>query len=303
MTAQDPSFGTGIAGRIAAFLRVVFEPIPPESLHTLPTIRAEKHGHVSLVGAGPGSADLITMRGMERLRRADAVFYDRLADPALLGHARHGAVITYVGKTPGCRAMPQDRINALLVDAALRGLQVVRLKCGDPGIFARGAEEAAALDAAGIRWDIVPGVTAACAAGASARSFLTERSQTDRLILATGHLRANAREPDWSGSARAGTTLVCYMSVATVGRTEAGLLSVGWPSASTVEIVSRSQTACERVMCCRLDRLAATVADHGVASPAVLILRWPMPAAPRSIPLAEVAAAARELSGTWLTMR
>jgi uroporphyrin-III C-methyltransferase len=276
MTTQDPSFGTGAAGRFIAFLRVVFDTIRPEYTDSGPRTRTRRRGHVSLVGAGPGSADLITLRGLERLRLADAVFYDRLADPALLNHARGGAVLTYVGKAPGCHAMPQDQINVLLVDAARRGLRVVRLKCGDPGIFGRGAEEAAALDSAGIGWDIVPGVTAACAAAASARSFLTERGQTDRLILASGHHRAAAPEPDWSGSAQPGTTLVCYMAVSTAPQTAAGLLTAGWPPASPVEIISQSQTVRERVLRCRLDRLGSAVSDRSVLNPAVLILRWPM---------------------------
>jgi uroporphyrin-III C-methyltransferase len=284
MTTQDPGFGAGFAGRVTAFLRVVFDTVLPEFAQPQLRIRSKRPGHVSLVGAGPGSADLITLRGLERLRRADAVFYDRLADPALLGHARRGAILTYVGKAPGCHAMPQDRINTLLVDAARRGLRVVRLKCGDPGIFARGAEEAAALDSAGIGWDIVPGVTAACAAAASARSFLTERGQTDRLILASGHHRAGASDLDWSGSAQPGTTLVCYMAVSTAAQTALGLLSAGWPAVSAVEIISQSQTAREQVLACRLDRLAFTISAHGIRNPAVLILRWPMMATPARRP-------------------
>ena len=132
----------------------------PHSIVTAPDhSKAAKQGFVSLVGAGPGSADLITLRGLQRLQAADVVYYDRLADPALLHYARKGADLIYVGKAPGCHAMPQAQISALLVQSALRGQQVVRLKCGDPGIFARGAEEACAMDAAGVAWDIVPGVT------------------------------------------------------------------------------------------------------------------------------------------------
>ncbi len=278
MTAQQvPGFGPGFAGRILGFLRMAADKVAPMPIRAESPAKVGARGFVSLVGAGPGSADLITLRGLDRLRQADAVFYDRLADPALLRHVRPAAALTYVGKAPGYHSMPQDRINALLIDAALRGLRVVRLKCGDPGIFGRGAEEAAALDAAGVGWDIVPGVTAACAAAASAGSFLTERRQTDRLILATGHSRAGADETDWSGSAQPGTTLVCYMSVATADRIETTLRTKGWPAASPVEIVSQSQTAQESVLHCRLDRLAATVADHRVPNPAVLIIRWPLP--------------------------
>ena len=102
---------------------------PPRPASTLCAVK----GHVSLVGAGPGSADLITMRGLQKLQQADVVYYDRLADPALLHHVRRGAAKVFVGKAPGCHAVPQDKINQLIVRAALRGQQVVRLKCGDPG--------------------------------------------------------------------------------------------------------------------------------------------------------------------------
>ncbi len=180
-------------------------------------------GHVSLVGAGPGSADLITMRGLQKLQQADVVYYDRLADPALLHHVRRGAAKVFVGKAPGCHAVPQHEINQLIVRAALRGQQVVRLKCGDPGVFGRGAEEAAACDAAGVAWDIVPGGTAACAAAASARTFLTERGLTERLILATGHLRHDGAQ-DWTAAAQPGTTLACDMGVAQSGAIMRGLI-------------------------------------------------------------------------------
>ncbi len=172
-----------------------------------------KPGFVSLVGAGPGSADLITLRGLDKIKAADAIYYDRLADPALLLHAPKGALLVNVGKAPGCHTKSQAEINALLVKSAQLGQRVVRLKCGDPGIFARGAEEAEALTAAGIGWDIVPGVTSACAAAAAAGSFLTERGQTERLVLATGHLRHDDAR-DWTATAQAGTTLACYMGVA-----------------------------------------------------------------------------------------
>ncbi len=143
-----------------------------------------KPGHVTLLGAGPGAADLITLRGLAALRAADVVYYDRLADPALLDHVKPGSACISVGKAPGNHAMPQDRINRLLVQSAQQGHAVLRLKCGDPGIFGRGAEEAAALTEAGIGWSIIPGVTAACAAAATAQSFLTERGPEAEAIVA-----------------------------------------------------------------------------------------------------------------------
>lgn len=232
-----------------------------------------KQGFVSLVGAGPGSADLITLRGLDRLQAADVVYYDRLADPALLKRARKGASLIYVGKAPGCHAMPQSQINALLVQSAQAGLNVVRLKCGDPGIFGRGAEEADAMNAAGVAWDIVPGVTSACAAAASARSFLTERGQTERLILATGHLRHDGAQ-DWATTAQAGTTLACYMGVSQAASLTQGLLSAGWPAHSAVQVISKAQTLDEQVFHCRLDGLEALCRQHPNLNPAILLIRW-----------------------------
>lgn len=237
--------------------------------------KAAKSGFVSLVGAGPGSADLITLRGLQRLQTADVVYYDRLADPALLRHARKGASLIYVGKAPGCHAMPQAQINQLLVQSAQAGQQVVRLKCGDPGIFGRGAEEADAMNAAGVAWEIVPGVTSACAAAASARSFLTERGQTERLILATGHLRHDGAQ-DWATTAQAGTTLACYMGVSQAGAITQGLLGAGWPAESAVQVISKAQTRDEQVFHCRLDGLEALCQCESGLNPAILLIRWPL---------------------------
>lgn len=239
----------------------------------IPHKTTAKQGFVSLVGAGPGSADLITLRGLDRLQAADVVYYDRLADPALLKRARKGASLIYVGKAPGCHAMPQAQINALLVQAAQAGQQVVRLKCGDPGIFGRGAEEADAMNAAGVAWEIVPGVTSACAAAASARSFLTERGQTERLILATGHLRHDGAQ-DWTTTAQAGTTLACYMGVSQAASITQGLLRAGWPAACAVQVISKAQTREECVFHCRLDQLEALCAEYPKLNPAILLIRW-----------------------------
>ena len=231
-------------------------------------------GLVSLVGAGPGSADLITLRGLRRLQTADVVFYDRLADPALLAFARPDARCVSVGKAPGQHSKSQHQINQLLVTAARQGLRVVRLKCGDPGVFGRGAEEAAALDAAGIAWDIVPGVTAACGAAAAAGSFLTERGVTDRVVLATGQQRTEADAADWTATARPGTSLACYMGIAQSQDLQAGLLAAGWPASAAVEVVSKAQTPQQQVLHCTLADLSALPRD---LAPAMLLIRWPLP--------------------------
>ena len=250
---------------------------PPASrpAQPLPRTKAAAAGFVSLVGAGPGSADLITLRGLARLQAADVVYYDRLADPALLSQTKRTAALIYVGKAPGCHAMPQQQINALLVQSAQAGLQVVRLKCGDPGVFGRGAEEAAALGAAGVEWDIVPGVTSACAAAASAGSFLTERGKTERIVLATGHLRHDDPQ-DWAATAQAGTTLACYMGVSQAGPLTRGLRQAGWPKDALVQVISKAQTPAEQIFDCRLDGLETLCATHHGLNPAILLIRWPL---------------------------
>lgn len=272
LTAAKPLFGLltqWLQTQLHA-ARLALTPAVPKALAGKP-----RAGFVSLVGAGPGSADLITLRGLQRLQTADVIFYDRLADPALLTHKRKGAEAVYVGKAPGRHSMPQAQINALLVQAAQAGKTVVRLKCGDPGIFARGAEEAAALTEAAIDWEIVPGVTSASAAAASAQSFLTERGQTEFLVLATGHSRADGQH-DWHGMARPGTTLACYMGVAQSAAVSEGLQQAGWPADCAVEVVSKAQTPEEKIHRCELDGLPALCAAHEDLSPAMLLIRWPL---------------------------
>lgn len=237
-------------------------------------------GTVSLVGAGPGGRDLITLRGAQRLQEADVILYDRLADPDLLDLARRDAERIAVGKAPGTVSWPQDRINALMVSLARAGRTVVRLKCGDPGIFARGAEEAAALDAAGIPWEIVPGVTAASAAAAAAGAFLTERGAVDTLVLTTGQLRDPADTPDWEVQLRPGTMMAVYMGVAGAGRIAGRLLAAGHPEDTDVTIVCAAGARAQRIVRTSLGRLSATIAAERVANPAVLFIRRPKAAFP-----------------------
>lgn len=235
----------------------------------------EVDGFVSLVGAGPGARDLITLRGVQRLQEADVIFYDRLVDPDLLELARRDAERIYVGKTPGAHSWPQDRINGVILAAACAGKRVVRLKCGDPGIFARGAEEGAACDAAGIPWEIVPGVTAASAAAAEIGGFLTERGRYDSLVLTTGTARPGDPAPDWASLARPGTTLALYMGIAAAPEIRAALLSAGAPAASIVEIVAEAGTPRTRHCTTTLGALAETVAAETIPNPAIIFIRLP----------------------------
>ena len=163
-------------------------------------------GRISLVGAGPGAADLLTLRAIRCVQTADIVFYDRLVDPEALAFARPAVKRVFVGKEVGAHSWPQARINAAIVAAALRGQYVVRLKSGDPSIFGRAAEEIAAARAHGIEVEIIPGVTAASAAAASLCQPLTQRGVTDRVVLATATCQPGTVMSDLQDLAGPGTT-------------------------------------------------------------------------------------------------
>ncbi|MEP2890573.1 siroheme synthase CysG [Tateyamaria sp.] len=228
---------------------------------------------VALVGAGPGSSDLITLRGVQRLQEADVIFYDRLVDPEVLELARRDAERIYVGKAPGCHSWPQDRINALIVSAALRGQRVVRLKSGDPGVFARGAEEAEALSAAGLSYEIVPGVTAASGAAAALGGFLTERGKTDTLVLTTGR-KVNAHmPPDWVQHLSTRSHVAVYMGVQTAEQIVDALTNAGLLDHVHVTAVANAQRVDQKVLDCPARDLVARIAVEKLTSPAILFLR------------------------------
>lgn len=228
---------------------------------------------VALVGAGPGSADLITLRGVQRLQEADVIFYDRLVDPDVLELARRDAERVYVGKAPGCHSWPQDRINALIVAAAKRGQRVVRLKCGDPGVFARGAEEAEALRAAGLDYEIVPGVTAASGAAAAVGDFLTVRGQTDTLVLTTGRLAQDGQHPDWVRHLHARSNVAVYMGVHAAHTITDVLAQNDLLDRTDVQVVANAQRPDQQVLECAAAELGGALERAGIDSPAILFLR------------------------------
>jgi uroporphyrin-III C-methyltransferase / precorrin-2 dehydrogenase / sirohydrochlorin ferrochelatase len=232
-------------------------------------------GFVSLVGAGPGSRDLITLRGVQRLQEADVIYYDRLVDPDLLELARRDAERIYVGKEVGGTSWPQDRINGVIVAAAREGKRVVRLKSGDPGIFGRGAEEASVLNAAGVAWEIVPGVTAASAATAALDAFLTERGVTDTIVLTTGQTREGVPIQNWALHLRPGVTLALYMAIANSARIQADMLSEGIPTALPVEIVSRAASPTQKIVRATLGTMAEDIRCSGIENPAIVLIRYP----------------------------
>ncbi|MEM9392355.1 MAG: siroheme synthase CysG [Pseudomonadota bacterium] len=230
---------------------------------------------VSIVGAGPGGADLMTLRGVQRLQEADIIFYDRLVDPAVLELARRDAERVFVGKAPGTANWPQDRINAVLVKAARTGQKVVRLKCGDPAVFARLEEEVAALESAGLSVEIVPGITAASAAAATLKQGLTQRGEIESVTLTTGHLKPGDGAPDWGGQLVPGGALAIYMGVANAGDIRDSLISQGHSADRAVSVVASAGHPHEKTLHTSLGCLVEDMAEAGISNPAVLMIRHP----------------------------
>lgn len=232
-------------------------------------------GSVSLVGAGPGSKDLITLRGVQRLQEADVIYYDRLLDPEILELARRDATRVYVGKAPGCHSWPQEKITQTLVLAAKRGQRVVRLKCGDPGIFGRSTEETDALKAAGIPFEIVPGVTAACAAAASAGRSLTDRGEIDTLVLTTGHRTDGYAVPASIADIRPGTCVALYMGVGAAQQIVDSLSEQHPHIQFDVQIAAKAQRNGQVLLDCALGDLPKTLEANEITGEAILFVRWP----------------------------
>lgn len=238
---------------------------------------ATKGGSVSLVGAGPGSKDLITLRGVQRLQEADVIYYDRLLDPEILELARRDAERIYVGKAPGCHTWPQEKITQTLVAAAQRGQRVVRLKCGDPGVFGRSTEEINALKAADIPFDIVPGVTAACAAAAGMGESLTDRGNIDTLVLATGHRRDGYAVPNSIKDIRAGTCVALYMAVGAAPQIADQLERDHPDVAFEIQVIAKAQRKGQITVDCPLSELGERLKSNGITGEAMLLVRWPSP--------------------------
>ncbi len=228
-------------------------------------------GEVWLVGAGPGDPDLITVKALKLLQAADVVVHDRLTPKAVLDLAGPKARLIDVGKRKARHTLPQDDINKLLIALAREGLTVVRLKGGDPFVFGRGGEELQACRAAGVACHVVPGVSAALAAGASAGAPLTHRGLAQAVTFVTGHA-AKGGEPDldWASLAKANQTLVIYMGLSTAAVIATRLAQAGRQPSTPVLVVEKASLPEERRVLTSLSALAADVA--GLEGPAILIV-------------------------------
>ncbi len=229
-------------------------------------------GHVSLVGAGPGAEDLLTLRAQRALQEADVIVYDRLIPEAIVAQGRRDARRVYVGKAPGNHAMSQEAINAILVDEARKGHRVVRLKSGDPLVFGRAGEEMAALRAADVSFDVVPGITAAFAAAAENEIPLTHRDTASTLVFATGHDADGDTLPGWAGLALSGATVAVYMGKATAARVATRLVSAGLAASTPVAVVENASRGDRRAFAGRLDALPRIAARPELAGPVLIII-------------------------------
>jgi uroporphyrin-III C-methyltransferase / precorrin-2 dehydrogenase / sirohydrochlorin ferrochelatase len=228
-------------------------------------------GEVYLIGAGPGDPDLLTLRALQLLQQADVVLYDRLVSDAVLARARRDAQRIFVGKEAGDPQNAQARINELMLHYARAGLRVARLKGGDPFIFGRGGEEIEVLAANGIGHLIVPGITAALGAAASAGIPLTHRRLAQSVTFAAGHALED-ETLDWDSLARPNHTVVFYMGVAHLARIVARLRACGAASDHPVAIIERATLPEERVVSGTLATVEALARDAAIAAPALLIV-------------------------------
>jgi uroporphyrin-III C-methyltransferase / precorrin-2 dehydrogenase / sirohydrochlorin ferrochelatase len=228
-----------------------------------------KQGHVDLVGAGPGDPDLLTLKARKALDQADVVIYDRLVTPAILELARREALMIDAGKEGFGTSTAQDDINAMIVEHALRGAHVVRLKSGDPTVFGRLDEEIEACEEAGVTWRIIPGITAASSAVASIGQSLTKRDRNSSVRFLTGHDMKGFAEHDWKALARTGEVAAIYMGKKTARFIQGRLLMHGADPATPVTVIENASRPEQRVLSTTLSQLEPTLTDANLTGPAL----------------------------------
>lgn len=240
--------------------------------NTIAPPRVPEAGHVALVGAGPGAADLLTLRAMRLISCADVVVHDALVPGEVLDLVPPGIARIAAGKRKGCHSKSQAEINALLVRLADAGKRVVRLKCGDPLIFGRAGEELAALREAGIAHEVVPGVTAAFAAAADFALPLTLRGVASSMVFTTGHDLKGKALPDWARLAVAGSTVAVYMGRSIAASVAARLMQAGLPADTPVAVVENASHAGARLFHGTLADLPALEGRADLTGPVMTII-------------------------------
>ena len=266
-TPHDPSASQhGSVEDIAALVRQAFPNAPAFK---------KPGGRCTLVGAGPGDPELLTIKALRAIQSATVLLVDDLVNEAIVGFASPTARIVHVGKRGGCKSTPQAFIEKLMVMAAREGEHVVRLKGGDPFIFGRGGEEVEHLRAAGIEVGVVNGITSGLAAVTSVGVPLTHREHAHGVVFVTGHAKPGDEGTDWRALAAtahsAKLTLVIYMGVSGVQRIQAELLT-GLPASTPVAVVQNATLASQRQVLTRLGELGETVAREQLGSPSIMIV-------------------------------
>jgi uroporphyrinogen III methyltransferase / synthase len=274
-------------------------------------VSGARSGVVYLVGAGPGDPGLVTLRALELVATADSILHDRLIPPEILRSAGDGAELVDVGKRPGAAEVPQDEIAEMMIARAREGRSVVRVKGGDPFVFGRGGEEAEALAAAGVPFEVVPGVTAGVAAPAYAGIPLTHRDDSSAVAFVTGHEDPGKEESalDWEALARFPGTLVLYMGMRRLAETVDGLIAAGRDGGEPAAAIERGTLPEQRTVTASLAELPEAIAAAALRPPAIVVigavaarreaLAWleRRPLAGRTVVVTRARAQASELSG------
>jgi uroporphyrin-III C-methyltransferase len=240
------------------------KPDPQESLR--------RSGRVYLVGAGPGDPELLTLRAVRLLQQTDVIVYDHLVSPAVLEFVSPTAQRIYAGKRRNEHTLRQEQINALLVELAREGKQVVRLKGGDPFIFGRGGEELQALAAHGVAFEVVPGVTAASGVSSYAGIPLTHRDHAQSCLFVTGHLKDGTADLDWPSLVRPRQTVVIYMGLGGLAEICRQMIAHGAASDLPVAVVQDGSIATQKLVTGTLADAADRVAQAGLQSPCLTII-------------------------------
>lgn len=227
-------------------------------------------GEVALVGAGPGDPELLTVKALSYLQQADVVLYDYLVSEDIMALIPTETILVCVGKRAGQHSVPQEKTNQLLVDFARQGYRVVRIKGGDPFMFGRGGEELEVLFEAGVKFQIVPGITAAAGATAYAGIPLTHRDYAQSALFVTGHLKAQAEDLDWSTLARGQQTLVIYMGLSNAAMIAQQLQQHGRHASTPVAIIERGTQTSQKVLIGTLQTLPSLATQ--AQSPALIVV-------------------------------